>query len=171
MVFPTFFNLSLNLAVRSSWSEPQSPPSLVFADYIKLLHLWLQTEDEMVGWHHRHNGHRFGWTPGVSDGQGCLACCGSWGRKESDTTEQLNWTELIINLILVLTIWWGPCVESSYVVGRGCLLWPVCSLGRTLLAFVLLHSVPQGQFCLFLQVFVDFLLLHSYNEKDIFWGH
>ena len=45
------------------------------------------TEDEMAGWHHRHSGHRFGWTPGVGDGQGGLACCGSWGRKELDTTE------------------------------------------------------------------------------------
>ena len=52
------------------------------------------TEDEMVGWHHRLNGHGFGWTSGVGDGQGGLACCGSWGRKESDTTEPLNWTEL-----------------------------------------------------------------------------
>ena len=52
------------------------------------------TEDEMVGWHHRHNGHGFGWTPGVGDGQGGLACCGSWARKESDTTERLKWTEL-----------------------------------------------------------------------------
>ena len=46
------------------------------------------TEDEMVGWHHWHNGHEFG------DGQGGLACCGLWGRKELDTTERLNWTEL-----------------------------------------------------------------------------
>ena len=53
------------------------------------------TEDEMVRWHHRLNGHEFGWTPGVGDGQGSLACCGSWGHKESDTTERLNWTELI----------------------------------------------------------------------------
>ena len=52
------------------------------------------TEDEMVGWHHRLSGHGFGWTPGVGDGQGGLACCGSWGHKESDTTERLNWTEL-----------------------------------------------------------------------------
>ena len=53
------------------------------------------TEDEMVGWHHRLDGHEFGWTPGVGDGQEGLACCSSWGRKESDTTEQLNWTEKI----------------------------------------------------------------------------
>ena len=50
------------------------------------------TEDEMVRWHHWLNGHGFGWTLGVGDGQGGLACCGSWGRKESDTTEPLNWT-------------------------------------------------------------------------------
>ena len=51
------------------------------------------TEDEMVGWHHRHNGHGFGWTLGVGDGQGGLAYCGSWGCKELDTTEWLNWPE------------------------------------------------------------------------------
>ena len=48
------------------------------------------TEDEMVGWHHRLTEHGFGWTPGVGDGQGGLACCGSWGHKESDTTERMN---------------------------------------------------------------------------------
>ena len=52
------------------------------------------TEVEMAGWHHRLDGHEFGWTPGVSDGQGGLACCNSWGCKELDTTERLNWTEL-----------------------------------------------------------------------------
>ena len=53
------------------------------------------TKHEMVGWHHQLNGHGFGWTPGVGDGQGGLVCCSSWGCKESDTTERLNWTELI----------------------------------------------------------------------------
>ena len=48
------------------------------------------TEDEMVGWHHQLNGHEFEQAPGVSHGQGGLACCDSWGRKESDTTERLN---------------------------------------------------------------------------------
>ena len=52
------------------------------------------TTEEMVGWHHRFNGHGFGWTPGVGDGQGGLVCCGSWGFKESDMTEWLNWTEM-----------------------------------------------------------------------------
>ena len=47
-------------------------------------------EDEMVGWQHQLNGQGFGWTPGVDDGQGGLGCCGSWDRKESDMTEQLN---------------------------------------------------------------------------------
>ena len=45
----------------------------------------------MVGWRHRLYGHGFGWTLGVSDGQGGLACCGSWGPKESEMTERLNW--------------------------------------------------------------------------------
>ena len=52
------------------------------------------TEDEMVGWHHRLNGHGFGWTPGVGEGQGGLVCCNSWGRKELDMNEWLNWTKL-----------------------------------------------------------------------------
>ena len=51
------------------------------------------TEDEMAGWHHRLDRHEFGWTPGVGDGQGYMACCDSWGYKELDTTEWLNCTE------------------------------------------------------------------------------
>ena len=47
-------------------------------------------QDETVGWHHRLDGHGFGWTPGVDDGQGGLVCCGSWGCKELDMTERLN---------------------------------------------------------------------------------
>ena len=52
------------------------------------------TVDEMAGWHHWLEGRESEWTPGVGDGQGDLACCDSWGRKESDMTEWLNWTEL-----------------------------------------------------------------------------
>ena len=61
------------------------------------------TEDEMAGWHHWLDEHEFGWTPGVGDGQGGLVCCNSWGCKESDTTERLNWTELNQGLELA----WG----------------------------------------------------------------
>ena len=52
------------------------------------------TKNEMAGWHHRLDGHEFEWPPGAGDGQGGLACCDSWGCKESDMTERLNWTEL-----------------------------------------------------------------------------
>ena len=50
------------------------------------------TEDEIVGWYHWLNGHEFEQTLGVGDGQGSLVCCSPWGRKESDTSEWLNWT-------------------------------------------------------------------------------
>ena len=84
------------------------------------------TEDKMAGWHHRLDGHEFGWTPGVGDGQGGLACCDSWGHKKSDTTERLSdliWPEdldcfsvlgeiafsplvnLFIGLKVFITIW------------------------------------------------------------------
>ena len=49
------------------------------------------TEDKMAGWHHQLDAHECGWTPGVGDGQGCLPCCDSWGCKELNTTQWLNW--------------------------------------------------------------------------------
>ena len=71
------------------------------------------TEDEVVGWHHWLSGHGFGWTLGVGNGQGSLAFCSSWGHKELDTTEWLNWTELNwikyrgkTNIYLVLSMYW-----------------------------------------------------------------
>ena len=60
-------------------------------------------EDEMAGWHHQLDGCEFEWTPGVGDGQGGLACCDSWGRKESDTTERLNWTEMDFKWVSLFT--------------------------------------------------------------------
>ena len=71
------------------------------------------TEDEMAGWHHRLDGHGFGWTPGVGDGQGGLACCNSWGRKESDRTEQLNWTELCSIRAESFLLWEHPQVFAA----------------------------------------------------------
>ena len=66
------------------------------------------TEDEMVGWHHQLNGHEFKQALGVGDRQGSLACCSPWGRKESDMTEQLNWTGLmtICSLVVLLSRFW-----------------------------------------------------------------
>ena len=71
------------------------------------------TEDEMAAWDHQLDGRGFGRTPGVGDGQGGLACCDSWGCKESDTTERLNWTELNwifhcihVQYLLHLFLWW-----------------------------------------------------------------
>ena len=72
---------------------------MIFLHWLIRLHctlsllLWWLLMDEMAGWHHRLDGRESEWTPGVGDGQGGLACCDSWGGKESDTTERLNWTE------------------------------------------------------------------------------
>ena len=62
------------------------------------------TEDEMAGWHNWLDGCEFEWTPGDGDGQGGLASYDSWGRKESDMTEQLNWTELMVMFNCVLSV-------------------------------------------------------------------
>ena len=73
------------------------------------------TEDEMAGWHHWLNGHESEWAPGVGGGHGGLACCDSWGHKESDTTEQLNWTELTSMFIVnfpVTSIKWVTSMVS-----------------------------------------------------------
>ena len=94
------------------------------------------------------------------------SCC--WLYRDSPSLAAKD----IINLILVLMIWWCPCVVLSCVVRKGCLLWPVCALGKMLLAFALLHSALQGQIYLLFQVFLDFLLLHSSPlqwKGHIFW--
>jgi len=111
VIFPAFFNFSLNLAIRSSWSEPQSAPSLVFADCINF---------------------------------SIFGC------------REYNQYDFSIDHLVM-----SMCRVVSFVVGRGCLLWPVYSLGKTLLAFALLHFVLQNQICLLLQVSLDFLFLHS----------
>ena len=112
MVFPTFFYLSLNLAISSLWSEPQTAPGLVF-----FLTIWSFS---------------------------------IFGYKEYNQSE-FGIDHLVMSMYRVV----------SCVVGRGCLLWPVNSLRKTLLAFALIHFVLQGQTCLLLQVSADFLLFHS----------
>ena len=67
------------------------------------------TEDEMAGCHHQLDGNEFEWSPRVGDGQGGLACCNSWRRKESDMTERLHWTSLSVQNALfkseVSSVW------------------------------------------------------------------
>ena len=120
--FPTFFNLSPNFAIRSSWSEPQSAPSLVFADCIGLLHL----------------------------------CCKEYYQSDFGID------------YLVMSM----CGLFSCDIWRGWLLWPVCSLGKTLLAFALLRFVLQDQICLFSRYLLTsyFCISVLYNEKNIFFG-
>ena len=102
------------------------------------------TEDEMAGWHHQHNGHGFGWTLGVGDGQGSLVCCSSWGPKESDTTEQLNWTELKPLAMVILE---GPqVVLICSQIWDGCL--GVWMLAQCLLADLCYPDSPLSLPCL-----------------------
>jgi len=91
------------------------------------------TEDEMAGWHHRLDGREFEWMLGVGDRQGGLVCCDSWGRKESDMTEQLNWTELIyiLHAPLPCFLFWKfkdfqKSRESSIIVFTACVYVCVC---------------------------------------------
>ena len=83
------------------------------------------TEDEMAGWHHWLDGREAEWTLGVGDGQGGLVCCDSWGHKESDTTERLNWTELSTGYIIVLVKFpntcptLSPCFDLGVYLGKG----------------------------------------------------
>ena len=74
------------------------------------------TEDEMAEWHHWLDGHESEWTLGVGDGQGGLVCCDSWGLKESDTTERLIWSDLMVYMDSVASAkwrryihWWKSC--------------------------------------------------------------
>ena len=115
------------------------------------------TQDEVAGWHYWLNGRESEWTLGAGDGQGGLACCDSWGRKESDTTERLSWTEwscisranlgylffrptIIWNVViyfipqvLLITCWIYTCsislgIESPPSLGQSALL--ICPLTK-----------------------------------------
>ena len=80
------------------------------------------TEDKMVGWDHRLNGHGFGCTLGGGDSQGGLVCYGSWGNKESDKTERLNWTELVaqtVNSLPTMQGAWDGSLGSEEPPGEG----------------------------------------------------
>ena len=85
------------------------------------------TEDKMAGWHHWLDGHEFGCTLGVGDGQGGLACCDSWGPKESDTIEHLNWTELnwtsSLTKTMKLLMSYPKYIPHSNIYGVGRFTW------------------------------------------------
>ena len=92
---------------NQSWTDAEAETPILWPPDVKSWLIWKEpdagkdwrqeekgmTEDEMVGWHYWLSGHEFEQALGVGDGQGSLACCSPWGRKESDTTEQLNWTD------------------------------------------------------------------------------
>ena len=109
VVFPTFFNLNLNFAVNTSWSEPVS--------------FW---------------------------------SCFYWLCRASPFMTAKNMSDFGVHHLVM-----SMCKVIFCLVGRRCLLWPVHSLGKSLLAFALFHFVLQGQICLLLQVSLNFLLLHS----------
>ena len=119
--------MSLNISFFG-WNDAKAETSVLWPPHVKSWLLgkdsdagrdWGQeekgtTENEMAGWHHRLDGHEFGWTLGVGDGQRGLACCNSWSRKESDTTEWLNWTELKMgDLIQVIFDFPLTCSKSN----------------------------------------------------------
>ena len=95
------------------------------------------TEDKMAGWHYGLDGHESEWTLGVGDGQGGLACCNSWGCKESDTTERLNWTEL------------NWCRPNWYKLRISFLMLPsACNVHPWVSAFSKLQSSSLRSYCL-----------------------
>ena len=100
----------------------------------------------MVQWHHLLNGHEFEQAPRVGEGQGSLVCCSPWGRKESDTTEQLNWTELIHRKALNSLTWVICFVLFFFFLSLTVIFW--CVLSSWSLLQNLLHTLTPPH-CLF----------------------
>ena len=131
-------------------------------------------EDEIVGWHHWLNGHGFGWTLGVADGQGGLACCGSRGHKESDMTERLNWTEVIGGkithwLVMRWSIflympWIYPCISSV-----NCLLIAFIHLLLVYMSHWFVSSIFSGSSSIVLYIYYKYFsnLLQYFNLLKI----
>ena len=109
------------------------------------------TEDEMAGWHHWLDGHESGWTPGVGDGQGGLACCDSWGRKESDTTERQIWSDLILSCFTINFLQISTEILHIFVI------YPSSYLGYF---YSMLYSI--------IITFLDWLMHVNKNIKDVY---
>ena len=116
------------------------------------------TEDEMAGWHHQLNGREFECTLGVGDGQGDLACCDSWVRKESDTTERLN---CIDSSMCGSNCCFLTCIQISHEAGQ--MVW-YSHLYKNFPKFVVIHTV--NGFCIVSKVEVDVFL-----ELSCFFCH
>ena len=93
---------SVYVSIPISQFIPSSPFPLDIHKYGTGRDAWMVTEDEMVGWHHRLNGHEFEQALGSGEGQGGLACCSPWGCKELDMTKRLNNDPYICSLYLLL---------------------------------------------------------------------
>ena len=123
------------------------------------------TEDEMAGWHHWLNGCESEWILRVGDGQGGLACCNSLGRKESDMTERLNWTELKVSFIF---IWIFPIFLRCSVYFDLCVIlftWTYCScVGLFLFCLFVSWTMHWDTYCL-CWVSYSFSPPHTYSGR------
>ena len=111
----------------------------------------------MAGWHHWLDGHEFEWTPGVGDGPGGLACCDSWGRKEADTTEQLNWTELNYSSCATCQFITNTCAKVHCLL---CLALSLCLL----LSFPSMTKYYSSFRKLIIDTFLSFSMRYSFYE-------
>ena len=112
-------------------------------------------EDEMAGWHHWLNAHGFGWTPEGGVRQGGLACCDSWGHKESDMTERLNWTELIVSYVFILN-----CRNFLYILYTQTLLYISYCCSVTMLCLTLCDPVDWSTLTSVLHCLLEFAQIH-----------
>ena len=124
------------------------------------------TEDEVVGWHHRLNGHEFGWIPGIGHGQRGLEHCNSWGRKELDTTERLNRTDIYkmqIKLFHFLHVY------SVFNAGSMLHLWTfICCLSLTVRNLChYLFKLPPPLFILCMLSFSFFLDFNYFHVRNL----
>ena len=127
----------------------------------------------MAVWHHRLDGCEFEWTPGVDDGQGGLAYCNSWGRKESDITEQLNWTELMYILLYLEWITNTDLLYSSWNSAQSYVAaWMEGGLGENGymhtygLSFLTVH-LKLSQHC---QSAISQYKINFFKKRWIFWS-
>ena len=167
------------MGVTKSWTQFSNWTTTIWSLHITVCKVfsycgqyWNQTDYILCSQRWRSSIQSAKTRPGADCGSGCeLLIAKSIGLQSR--TRLSDWSDLISSGLIfgckeysqsdfsVDQLVMSMCRVFSCVVGRGCLLWPVCSLGETLLALALLNSVLQGQICLLLQVFLDFILLHS----------